>query len=122
MRRVVHPALPSRLHFAQALQARPFALLWTGQTISVLGDAVFTIAITWEVLLLTGSATAMSLIVIAQWAPKIVLLLFGGVLADRVSRRLLMLWAAAGRGCIVLLVAWLSWSHLLQFWHCEQLL
>jgi hypothetical protein len=83
MRRVVHPALPSRLHFAQALQARPFALLWTGQTISVLGDAVFTIAITWEVLLLTGSATAMSLIVIAQWAPKIVLLLFGGVLANQ---------------------------------------
>lgn len=112
-----HPALSSRLQFARALQARPFALLWTGQTISVLGDAVFTIAITWEVLLLTGSATAMSLIVIAQWAPKIVLLLFGGVLADRVSRRLLMLWADTGRGCIVLLVAWLSWSHLLQFWY-----
>ena len=112
-----HPTLTDRLQFARALQARPFALLWAGQTISVLGDAVFTIAITWEVLLLTGSATAMSLIVIAQWSPKIVLLLFGGVLADRVSRRLLMLWADAGRGCIVLLVAWLSWSHLLQFWH-----
>ena len=117
MRRIAHPALTSRLQFARALQARPFALLWAGQTISVLGDAVFTIAITWEVLLLTGSATAMSLIVIAQWGPKIVLLLFGGVLADRVSRRLLMLWADAGRGCIVILVAWLSWSHTLQFWH-----
>jgi MFS family permease len=113
----VPPIFTGRLQFARALQARPFALLWSGQTISVLGDAVFTIAITWEVLLLTGSATAMSLIVIAQWGPKIVLLLFGGVLADRVSRRLLMLWADAGRGCIVLLVAWLSWSHLLQFWH-----
>lgn len=113
----VHPTLADRLQFARALQSRPFALLWAGQTISVLGDAVFTIAITWEVLLLTGSATAMSLIVIAQWGPKIVLLLFGGVLADRVSRRLLMLWADAGRGCTVLLVAWLSWSHQLQFWH-----
>jgi MFS family permease len=112
-----HPALVDRLQFARALQARPFALLWAGQTISVLGDAVFTIAITWEVLLLTGSATAMSLVVLAQWTPKIVLLLFGGVLADRVSRRLLMLWADSGRGCIVLLVAWLSWSHQLQFWH-----
>lgn len=117
MRRAAHPALTSRLQFARALQARPFAFLWAGQSISVLGDAVFTIAITWEVLLLTGSATAMSLIVIAQWGPKIVLLLFGGVLADRVSRRLLMLWADAGRGCIVILVAWLSWSHALQFWH-----
>jgi MFS family permease len=112
-----HSVFTGRLQFARALQARPFALLWTGQTISVLGDAVFTIALTWEVLLLTGSATAMSLIVLAQWAPRIVLLLFGGVLADRVSRRLLMLWADTGRGCIVVLVAWLSWSHSLQFWH-----
>ncbi len=113
----LYPALIERLQFARALQARPFALLWVGQTISVLGDAVFTIALTWEVLLLTGSATAMSLIVLAQWTPRIVLLLFGGVLADRVSRRLLMLLADSGRGLIVLLVAWLSWTHQLQFWH-----
>ncbi len=112
-----HSLFTERLQFARALQARPFALLWTGQTISVLGDAVFTIALTWEVLLLTGSATAMSLIVLAQWTPRIVLLLFGGVLADRVSRRLLMLCADSGRGFIVLLVAWLNWSHSLQFWH-----
>lgn len=119
MRRTARAPLlfTGRLQFAKALQVRPFALLWTGQTISVLGDAVFTIALTWEVLLLTGSATAMSLIVLAQWTPRIVLLLFGGVLADRVSRRLLMLWADSGRGLIVLLVAWLSWSHQLQFWH-----
>src|SRR6266436_8144428 len=95
----------ARLHFARAFCSRPFTLLWVGQTVSVLGDAVFNIAITWEVLLLTGSATAMSLILIAQWAPKVVFLLFGGVVADRVSRRLLMLWADVGRGCIVIVVA-----------------
>src|SRR5947209_1607999 len=108
--------LVHRLQFVRALRSRPFALLWVGQTISVLGDAVFTIVITWQVLILTGSATAMSLLVIAQWTPKVLFLLFGGVIADRVSRRLLMLWADAGRGCIVILVAWLSWTHVLQFW------
>ncbi|HEY6406945.1 MAG TPA: MFS transporter [Ktedonobacteraceae bacterium] len=112
-----HSALADWLQFARALRSRPFAFLWAGQTISVFGDAVFTIVITWEVLILTGSATAMSLILIAQWAPKIGLLLFGGVVADRISRRLLMLWADAGRACIVILVAWLSWSQVLQFWH-----
>jgi len=119
MRRAVRerPVLADRLQFARALRSRPFTLLWTGQTISVLGDAVFTIAITWEVLLLTGSATAMGLLLIAQWTPRVLFLIFGGVVADRVSRRLLMLWADAGRGCIVLLVSWLSWIHLLQFWH-----
>jgi len=91
--------LVHRLQFARVLRSRPFALLWVGQTISVLGDAVFTIVITWQVLILTGSATAMSLLVIAQWTPKVLFLLFGGVIADRVSRRLLMLWADAGRGC-----------------------
>ena len=113
----LHSAIVERLHFARAFHSRPFTLLWAGQTISVLGDAVFTIAITWEVLLLTDSATAMSLILIAQWAPRILFLLLGGVIADRVSRRFLMLCADAGRGCIVMLVAWLSWTHLLQFWH-----
>ena len=113
----LHSALAERLHFARAFRSRPFTLLWAGQTISVLGDAVFNIAITWEVLLLTDSATAMSLILIAQWAPRILFLLLGGVIADRVSRRFLMLCADAGRGCIVMLLAWLSWTHLLQFWH-----
>ena len=84
-----YPAFANRLHFAQAFRSRPFTLLWVGQTVSILGDAVFTIAITWEVLLLTGSATAMSLMLIAQWAPKVLFLLFGGMIADRLSRRLL---------------------------------
>jgi MFS family permease len=105
------------VQFARALRSRPFALLWAGQTISVLGDAVFTIAITWEVLILTGSSTAMSLLVIAQWGPKMLLLVYGGMIADRLPRRLLMLWADAGRGCIVFVVAWLAWTHALQFWH-----
>jgi MFS family permease len=119
MRRAVREqsALADWLQFARALRSRPFTLLWTGQTISVLGDAVFTIAITWEVLLLTGSATAMGLLLIAQWTPRVLFLVFGGVVADRVSRRLLMLWADAGRGLIVIIVSWLSWVHLLQFWH-----
>src|SRR5260370_29671378 len=113
----LHSAIVERVHFAGTFHSSPCTLLWTGLTISVLGDAVFTIAITWEVLLLTDSATAMSLILIAQWAPRILFLLLGGVIADRVSRRFLMLCADAGRGCIVMLVAWLSWPHLLQFWH-----
>src|SRR2546426_10810746 len=110
-----------QLRFARAFRSRPFALLWVGQTVSVLGDAVFNITITWEALLLTGSATAMSLILIAQWAPRLLFLLLGGVIADRVSRRFLMLCADAGRGCIVMLVAWLSWANLLQFLHLAAL-
>src|SRR5579859_3300975 len=119
MRRTAHmyPAVVQWFPLMKAFRSRSFSLLWVGQTISVLGDAVFTIAITWEVLLLTGLATAMGLLILAQWTPKVLLLPFGGVIADRLPRRLLMLWADMGRGCIVIVVAWLSWLHLLQFWH-----
>jgi hypothetical protein len=78
---------------------------------------VFTIVLTWKALLLTGPATAMSLILLAQWGPRILFLLPGGVIADRASRRLLTPNADAGRGCTILLVVWLSWTHLLHFWH-----
>src|SRR2546430_1206403 len=49
-------ALTYRLHFARALHSRPSALLWTGQTISALGDGAFVTALSWEALQLTGSA------------------------------------------------------------------
>jgi hypothetical protein len=46
-----YAALAERLRFARAFRPRPFALLWMGQTISVIGDAVFNIAIARELLL-----------------------------------------------------------------------
>lgn len=109
--------LPAAPVLLRAFHSRPFTLLWTGQTVSVIGDAVFTVAITWEVLVLTNSASAMSLVLLAQWGPRILFLLLGGVIADRISRRMLMLGADVGRGGIVLFVAWLAWSQQLQFWH-----
>lgn len=107
-------AAPPLVH---AFRSRPFTLLWAGQTVSVLGDAVFTVAIAWEVLSLTNSASAMSIVLLAQWGPRILFLLLGGVIADRFSRRALMLGADVGRGLIVLFVVWLAWSQQLQFWH-----
>lgn len=103
-----------RLRFAQALGSRPFALLWTGQTLSALGNGAFATALAWEVLLLTGSAAAMGFVVAAQSIPKIVFLLLGGVTADRLPRRFIMFWSDAGRAIAVLFIAQLGWSHLLS--------
>jgi len=91
--------------------------LWSGQTISALGDGAFVTALAWEVLLLTGSATAMGLVVIAQTLPMLLFLLIGGVTADRLPRRLVMLWSDGGRAVAVLLIAALGAAHLLQLWH-----
>lgn len=106
-----------RLSVLRSLQNRSFALLWLGQTCSSLGDGAFTIALAWEVLLLTGSATAMGLVVMAEMLPRLIFLLLGGVAADRLPRQRILLFSDAGRGAIVLLIAPLGWLHILQLWH-----
>ena len=67
----------------RALSNRSFALLWSGQTFSRLGDSLFTIALALWVLQKTGSATAMGVVLICSTIPMLLLLLFGGVAVDR---------------------------------------
>ena len=74
-----------------ALRHRDFALLWAGQTVSLAGNGVFTVALPLEVLRLTGSPLELALIVSARTAPAVLLLLVGGTVVDRMSRRLVML-------------------------------
>lgn len=106
-----------RIRFVRALQSQRFALLWTGQTISHLGDGAYLTALAWQVLRLTGSGTAMGLVLVAVSIPQVVFLLVGGVVADRLPRRLVLLVSDVGRASVVLLIALLGWLHLLQLWH-----
>jgi MFS family permease len=109
-------AIGGRFRFARALRSRPFALLWLGQTISTLGDGAYLTALAWQVLVLTGSGAAMGIVLIATSIPRLLFLLLGGVIADRLPRRLVMLWADAGRAIAVGAIAVLSYTNTLQFW------
>jgi MFS family permease len=109
--------LLSRVQFARALRSRRFALLWSGQTISAMGDGAFFTALAWQVLLLTGSATAMGIALVAESIPMVLFMLVGGVIADRLPRRLTLLWSDGGRAVVTLIVAALGLSGHLQFWH-----
>lgn len=110
-------SMSERIPLLGALRHRPFALLWTGQFISSVGDGVFRVALAWTVLQLTGSALAMGGVFFASLIPTIALALFGGVAADRLPRRIVLLCSDAGRGVIVALVAVLALGHSLQLWH-----
>lgn len=68
-------AITKRVLFTRAFQSQSFTLLWSGQTISAFGNGAFIIALVWEVLLLTGSTTAMSIVIIAQTLPILLFLL-----------------------------------------------
>jgi MFS family permease len=109
-------SIGGRLRFARALRSPAFALLWSGQTISALGDGAFLIALAWQVLVLTRSGTAMGIVLVAQSIPRLLFLLLGGVAADRLPRRLVMLWSDSGRALLVGAIAVLGWLGLLQFW------
>jgi MFS family permease len=107
----------SRVRFARALQSRPFALLWGGQTISALGDGAYTPALAWQTLLLTHSSAALAAIVTATIVPRLIFLLIGGLAADRLPRRAVLFCADAGRALAVGTIAALSWTNTLALWH-----
>jgi MFS family permease len=72
------------------LRHRPFRLLITGRTVSALGNSFAPIALAFAVLDLTGSASDLGLVVGARTLVNVAFLLFGGVLADRLPRPLLL--------------------------------
>ncbi len=98
------------------LRERPFRMLWIGQTISLLGDQCYLVALPWLVLQLTGSAVAMGTILMAAAIPRSVLMLIGGAVTDRVSPRKVMLSANWARTVFVAAIGLLVWYHLLQLW------
>ena len=89
------------------LTSREFRLLWIGQAISQVGDPLQAVALAWLVLERTDSAVALSAALLALSVPRVALMLLGGVLADRLSPRWVILWAdlarAAAAACLVLL-------------------
>jgi len=72
----------------RALRHRPFTLLWSGQTISRLGDDFYRIALVWWVLQKTGSAMVMGTVLICTTAPMLLFLLLGGEMDEHVRFKL----------------------------------
>lgn len=84
-----------------AFGSRSFTLLWGGQTISVAGNGLFFVALPLEVLSIGGGPVDLALVAAARAIPTVLLLLVGGTLVDRLSRRLVMLASDAICGVAV---------------------
>lgn len=89
----------------RALRHRPFALLVAARAISALGDFVHDVALAWLVLELTGSAAAMGLVVTAKVIPALLVLAFGGVVADRLPKIRTLIASDALSGAVVIAIA-----------------
>ena len=86
------------------LHERSFRLLLTGQAISIIGDAISMIALPFAILAMGGSVGQVGLVLAARAIPNAIFLLIGGVWADRLPRRLVMLTSDLVRGLMMLLV------------------
>jgi MFS family permease len=99
------------------LDERPFRLLWIGQATSAVGDAMIPVALAFAVLGVTGSASDLGIVLAAFMIARVAFILAGGVWADRVPRRLLMIVCDAVRALAQGLLAVVLIAGVAEVWH-----
>jgi MFS family permease len=112
----------SRLdHSLAALGEPEFRKLFIGQATSVVGSMFRVVALPFAVLAIGGTATEIGIVAAAGLVPLAILVLFGGVWADRLPRRRVMLVADIGRTVLQLAAAGLLVAGAAQVWQLAAL-
>lgn len=101
----------------RALRHRNYRLFYAGQGISLSGTWMQTIAQAWLVLELTDSKTALGTVIVLQFLPITIFVLFAGVIADRVPKRNFIVLTQVVAMVQALLLAALVWTGEVQLWH-----
>ncbi len=100
-----------------ALRERNFVLYVVGQFTSQLGSWIEMTAVSWILYEMTDSPLLLGLSGLFRATPMIALGLFGGAIADRVPRRVLLLLTESTMMVASLVMGILAATHQLQFWH-----
>lgn len=93
-----------------------YRLYFSGQAVSLIGTWMQSVAQSWLVLQLTGSGTALGLVVALQTLPVLLLGPYGGVVADRVDKRKLMIVLQSMMGVLALVLGLLTVTHEVRLW------
>ena len=89
-----------RVRVFDAFRHRDFRVLWSGQVVSLIGDAAFFTALGWRAFTLVGSSR-LGIVFLAQGIGLLTTLLIGGALADRIPRRTMMIASDLARFAVV---------------------
>jgi len=108
------PRLPEAM---KSLRHRNFRLFFTGQLVSLVGTWMQSVALSWLVYRLTGRATLLGFVALATQGPIVLFGSLGGVLADRLDPRRLLVLTQALQLVQALLLAWLTLTGRIQVWH-----
>ncbi len=98
------------------LRQRGMRFVFLANLVSMMGSGMNGAALNWSILQSTHSEMSLSLLVVLQTIPAMVLMPFSGVIIDREDRRHLVMWLDAARGVLVLTVALLVVFHRSHMW------
>jgi predicted MFS family arabinose efflux permease len=104
----------ARVRGLEAFRHRDFRLLWSGQLVSLVGDAAFLTALGWRTFTLAGSGK-LGIVLVCQSTALLSTVLIGGALADRYPRRAMMIASDVARFAAVGALAALDASGNLTF-------
>src|SRR5690349_21138306 len=91
--------------------------LGTALLLTSFGGGVWVVALVWEVIRIGGGASALSVVSTAGAVGVLLPALLGGVVADRVPQKLILLAVAATELTGMSVVALLSWADVTEVWH-----
>jgi MFS family permease len=101
----------------RALGERDYRRYFAGTIVAQTGTWMQTVTQSWLVLVLTGSPFRLGLIATLQSGPILLLSIFTGVLADRITRRTLLFVTQTTQACLALALGALAWSGHARYWH-----
>ena len=101
----------------RALRHRNYRLFFFGQMISLTGTWMQIVAQQWLVYRLTGSATMLGTINLVAGLPLVPVALWGGSLADRFSKRSILVVTQSAMMMTAFILAALTWAGVVQVWH-----
>ncbi len=103
-------------HAVKALRNANFRLFWSGNFLSNIGTWMQNVAQGWLVLTLTNSSFWLGVVGFAGSIPFLIFSLFGGVIADRVNKRRLLLVTQTVMMLLAFLLAALAWLKVITVW------
>jgi MFS family permease len=99
-----------------SLHVRNYRLYYIGQIVSTSGTFMQSIAQAWLVLKLTNSGTALGIATALQYLPVLILGPYGGVIADRISKRKILYFTQSISGLLALILGMLVATGLVRVW------
>ena len=100
----------------EKLWTTSFLILWQSQLVSTVGDAVYSIALGFWVLEVTGSTALMGALMAASTLPGVLVSPFAGVLIDRTNKKRLFILMDFIRACCIILLASAAYRGLIGIW------